>query len=127
MSSKFSGLLQAKQAQSPTVEETVAEAPVVAEGPKSEEPAAVVESAKVEAPVTSPPASVKQSMELPAKTINMQPNRGKKGHPDYNQVTIYLKKETQNKAKIALLQTLDDRDFSELVEDLLTNWLGAQK
>jgi hypothetical protein len=49
--------------------------------------------------------------------------RGKKGHPDYNQVTVYLKKDTHNKAKIALLQNGNSQDFSELVEDLLNRFL----
>jgi hypothetical protein len=61
-----------------------------------------------------------------AKLINMEPPRGKKGHPDYNQVTIYLKKHTQNRAKIAMLQAQEERDFSELVEDLLTDWLATK-
>jgi hypothetical protein len=132
MSSKFSSLLQAKQTQSPIVEESVAkEAPApTVEEPKQEQEPAVITQPKAEAtglaPVVVPPAESKPPARAPEKTINMQPHRGKKGHPDYNQVTVYLKKETQNKAKIALLQAHDERDFSELMEDLLTNWLAAQ-
>lgn len=124
MSSKFSGLLQAKQAQSPIVEESA-----VKEEPKQEQAAAVIAEPKVEAPTpatSARPVESKPAAPASEKTINMQPHRGKKGHPDYNQVTVYLKKETQNKAKIALLQAHDERDFSELMEDLLTNWLAAQ-
>ncbi len=51
--------------------------------------------------------------------------RGKKGHADYNQVTIYLRKDTHNKAKIALLQNGTEKDFSEFVEDLLQKFLAG--
>lgn len=128
MSSKFSGLLQAKQAQSAIVEESAAQesaAPAIDE-PKIEEPAVAAVETNPEVALVTPPAP-QPSLAQSTKTINMQPNRGKKGHPDYNQVTIYLKKETQNNAKIALLQARDERDFSELVEELLTGWLATQK
>jgi hypothetical protein len=85
----------------------------------SEKPAV---EAVAEAKPSEPIIEAKPAEPL-SKPINMQPSRGKKGHPDYNQVTIYLRKQTQNEAKIALLQARDERDFSELVEDLIANWL----
>ncbi len=113
--SKYSSLLQAKQEPSPISEE-----------PKQEtggEPAVK----PVDTSVTEIPAPAAQTAivaSAPAsKVLNMEPPRGKKGNPDYNQVTIYLKKQTQNQAKIAMLQSQDERDFSELVEDLLREWL----
>lgn len=44
---------------------------------------------------------------------------------DYTQTSIYIKKETQTAVKKALL---DDRskDFSELVEELLTSWVKGK-
>lgn len=113
MSSKFSGLLQAKQAQSLPSEVTNTSIEPV----EPEIPAIAMEPPKEESQVAPPPAVV------PGAVINMQPPRGKKGHPDYNQVTIYLKKETHNKAKIALLQSGSDKDFSELVEELVNRFL----
>lgn len=48
---------------------------------------------------------------------------GKRNDPDYDQVTAYIRKETHKRAKIALLQGPDKQEFSELVEQLLTQWL----
>lgn len=47
--------------------------------------------------------------------------RGKKSNPDYTQVTVYLRKRTHLAAKKNLLD--DGREFSELVEDLLAQWV----
>lgn len=47
--------------------------------------------------------------------------RGKKSNPDYTQVTVYLRKRTHIAAKKNLLD--DGREFSELVEDLVAQWI----
>ena len=47
--------------------------------------------------------------------------RGKKSNPDYTQVTVYLRKRTHLAAKKNLLD--DGREFSELVEDLVAQWV----
>jgi len=52
-----------------------------------------------------------------------RPATGKRSNPDYEQVTVYLRKDTSLAAKIALLQESDSRDFSDLVEELLGEWL----
>jgi uncharacterized Rmd1/YagE family protein len=49
--------------------------------------------------------------------------RGKRSNPDYEQVTAYIRRETYTATKIALLQEGLGREFSELVEDLLTEYL----
>ena len=128
MSSKYTSLLQAKQEPSPISEE-----PKTAEEAKVEQeiveavakPADTVEP-KIEETPAAPTPPVTTAVPSTGKLLNMEPPRGKKGHPEYNQVTIYLKKQTQNKAKIAMLQAQDERDFSELVEDLLTQWLEGK-
>lgn len=97
--SKFSGLMQARQPLSQLSE--------------------VVDQA---AEVTPAPIEVETKAKK-TEAIDMQPRRGKHVNPDYTQVTIYVKKETHKKAKIALLQSGNDRDFSELVEDLLAKFL----
>lgn len=53
--------------------------------------------------------------------------RGKRSNPDYEQVTAYIRRDTYTEVKIALLQQGEDREFSELVEQLLTEWLSTQK
>lgn len=60
-----------------------------------------------------------------SKVLNMAPTGGKKGNPDYNAVTVYLKKEVHHGAKIALLKS-DKRDFSVFVEELVSEWLSRQ-
>jgi|GEM_PF-1074708 hypothetical protein len=50
--------------------------------------------------------------------------RGKRSNPLFEQVTAYIRKDTYLKAKIVVLQ--EGRDFSELVEDLLSAYLRTQ-
>jgi hypothetical protein len=52
---------------------------------------------------------------------------GKRSDPDYEQTTAYIRKETHRNVKIALLQEGEGREYSELVEDLLSGWLKARK
>lgn len=53
--------------------------------------------------------------------------KGKRSDPAFEQVTAYIRRETYQQTKIALLQANDDRDFSQLVEELLTAYLRTQK
>lgn len=48
---------------------------------------------------------------------------GKRSDDDYRQVSAYIRKDTHQRVKIALLQ--EEREFSELVEELLSGWLKA--
>ena len=64
-------------------------------------------------------------------TINEKPKRkgrpkGKRSNPDYEQVTAYIKKETYRQIRIALLEQDNTKDFSELVEQLLDEYLRTQ-
>ena len=47
---------------------------------------------------------------------------GKKSDPDYAQVTVYLRKDNHLAAKKRLLD--HGKEFSELVDELVTDWLG---
>jgi hypothetical protein len=62
-----------------------------------------------------------------AKSQKLGRPRGKRSNPDYEQVTAYIKKETYRNTKIALLQQGNNQEFSELVEQLLNEWLSTQK
>ena len=53
--------------------------------------------------------------------------KGKRSNPDFEQVTAYVRSKTYRQTKIALLQQEELEDFSELVEELLTEWLSTQK
>lgn len=90
-----------------------------------------------DAPPPAPrPAPVKRSRALavikPAPAPEEAPpgtktRVGKRKDPDYDQVTAYVRKETHRRAKIALLEQPDKQEFSELVEQLLTQWLEQRQ
>ncbi len=63
--------------------------------------------------------------ELPEKhtSTSGKPN-GKRSDTEYKQVSAYIRKDTHRMAKIALLE--EDRQFSELVEELLNTWLKSR-
>lgn len=53
--------------------------------------------------------------------------RGKRTDPEYVQVTAYVRQETYRRARIKLLESTKPQEFSEVVEELLTRWLGASR
>jgi hypothetical protein len=48
---------------------------------------------------------------------------GKRSDPSFEQVTAYIRRDTYRAAKIALLQEGRRRQFSELVEQLVGDWV----
>ncbi|MBE9196093.1 hypothetical protein IQ219_12430 [Synechocystis sp. LEGE 06083] len=62
----------------------------------------------------------------PAESQAKAKTKGKRSDPDYGQVSAYIRKETYRNVKIALLQEAEKRDFSDLVEALLSEWLSNQ-
>jgi len=48
---------------------------------------------------------------------------GKRSHPDFEQITAYIRKDTHHAVKIELLN--NGKEFSELVEELLGQWLKS--
>lgn len=51
---------------------------------------------------------------------------GKRSDPDYVGFTTYIRRDTHHEVKVALLQEKKGRELSELVEDLLAEWLKSQ-
>ncbi len=51
---------------------------------------------------------------------------GKRTAPDYVQVGVYLPKRLHNQAKVLLIHEGADRDFSQLIGDLLTAYVDKQ-
>ena len=49
---------------------------------------------------------------------------GNRSHPDFEQITAYIRKDTHHAVKIELLQN-GRKEFSELVEELLHQWLNS--
>ena len=73
-------------------------------------------------------ASTKKSSQGPEAPARRRGRpTGKRSDPDFEQTTAYIRKETHRKVKIALLQEGEGREYSELVEDLLSEWLKTQK
>lgn len=64
--------------------------------------------------------------DLPASRQRGRPATGKRSDPDFEQVTVYLRRRTHLDIKKALLDRTDRLDFSDLVEELLQGWLASQ-
>lgn len=71
-----------------------------------------------------PPPSPAPAMITPAKKRG-RPS-GKRSDADFVQVTAYIQKDVHREVKIALLKSGDDKDFSDLVDDLLAGWLKSR-
>jgi len=67
-----------------------------------------------------------QQTEVPAKRRG-RPATGKRNDPDYDQTTAYVRKATYKAVRIALLEEGEGREYSELVEELLSKWLKSRK
>jgi hypothetical protein len=51
----------------------------------------------------------------------------RRGNPNYQQVSGYIRKETHAAVKIALIQEGQGRDLSDVLEELLTKWIESRK
>jgi hypothetical protein len=51
---------------------------------------------------------------------------GKRTAPDYVQVGVYIPKQLHNQAKVLLIHEGADRDFSQLIGDLLAQYVTKQ-
>ena len=64
------------------------------------------------------------------KPMDQQKRRGrpagKRSDSEFGQVTAYIRKETHLAVKMALLKDGGEREFSELVEELLAKWLRSR-
>jgi hypothetical protein len=52
---------------------------------------------------------------------------GKRSDPEFEQITAYVRRSTYRQVKVALLQEGSTRDFSDLVETMLNQWLTTTK
>lgn len=55
-----------------------------------------------------------------------RPN-AKRSDPDFVQTTAYVRKQTHRAVKIALLVEGQEREYSELIESLLADWLKSKR
>lgn len=72
------------------------------------------------APASLPPAA---SAPAPEGRKRGRPATGKRSDPDFEQVSLYLRRDTHRDVQIALLREGRKQDVSELVESLLAEWL----
>ena len=76
------------------------------------------------APVSTPtPERPERTAEPAAKSSRPQ---GKRSHPDYKQFSVLLKKRTHKQAVRALDDLDNGQDLSDLMEQLLDQWLKKQ-
>lgn len=59
----------------------------------------------------------------PVKQTPSVKQTAKSKHSDYIQTSVYIKKRTQTAVKKVLLDDTQNRDFSDLVEELLAGWV----
>ena len=82
----------------------------------------VIDAAKSREDTAANPAPLRMSTKRRGK--GRPP--GKRSDPDFEQVTAYIRKQTHQHVKIALLQENQGQEFSELVENLLVEWLTVR-
>ena len=85
----------------------------------SQEPAPSVLDIATDLNSDSP--SVNDENSDPPKQRRKRAKTGKRSDPSYTQVGCYLPKALNNRVKIKLVE--DSRDFSDLVAELLDEWL----
>lgn len=76
----------------------------------------------------SPPAATRPDLPLhevaPSRGKGRPP--GKRSDPDYQPTTVLLRKQTKKMANRLLEDTDTGQDLSELIEQLLTEWIRQQ-
>lgn len=69
------------------------------------------------------PASLSPAAKIPPQVVTRTRITGKSSHPDYTQVLTYIRKDTHNAVRAALIFDETKRDLSDLVEELLAAWV----
>lgn len=63
-----------------------------------------------------------RSEELPRPPEPKPKKVGKRDHPDYTQISVYIRKQPYHEARRKLIGT--GQDFSDLVNELIAKWLA---
>jgi hypothetical protein len=73
-------------------------------------------------------STVAQQTEVEYVTPSKKQGRppGKRSNPDYEQIGLYIPKRLHIEVKKLLLE-YEDKDFSELVSDLLVQWIKGEQ
>ncbi len=70
-----------------------------------------------------PDTSLSPTVKTPAVPPTEKRSTGKSSNPDYAQVLTYIRRDTHNRVKAALIFDKQRRDLSDLVEELLSGWV----
>lgn len=74
---------------------------------------------------STPPPAAPAPEPAPAPTTKAGRN-AKRGHPDYSAVTVYLRTENYTRAQFEMARRGRKREMSELIDELLAEWLTKQ-
>lgn len=77
----------------------------------------------VEAEAAEAPISVPLALESQAEKGRGRPATGKRSNPDWKLYSHFLKRRTQRAAVLRLQAQDDQRDLSDVLQELLENWL----
>ncbi len=111
--SALAGILKAKRGD----DEAAVQAPSVAVRPEPETP-------RHPSPALLPPAS--PAAANPSATQGKTRNGKSSDKANYSQYSVYLRKDTRKKVGRALDDADTGQDFSELMQELLEQWLASR-
>ena len=105
-------------------QEEQSEKPVEKIAPETEPKEATEKPAKLskKTPKTSSQKEIKKAEVKEEKTDKT----GKRNNPDYKVVGVLMPKKLHKKAKVLLMDDDEERDFSDLMTELLEGWLAQQ-
>lgn len=85
--------------------------------------------AEKKSPAEKKKGRAKQISPTPPPVITNSPSKvlAKSKNPEFEQALFYIKTETKKEVKKLLLDDTSGMDFSDLIEQLLSDWISAQK
>jgi hypothetical protein len=116
MTSKFRGIIEQAKGRDPEPAEAAPDPDAAPVTPAPAGQAAATPKAEPPSPAPPDPAAKRGPGRPP----------GKRSDPGYVQTTAYIPAELHHGVKLALLQERAGREFSELVGDLLAEWLRSR-
>jgi hypothetical protein len=103
------------------------EEPVTETPPTPPQPLPAPAPSRPPKPKRESPAVAKTSPKASSKSKEQAKISGKRQHPDFVGLTTYIRKEVHRRVKIALLVEGQNRELSELVDELLAAWLAKKE
>lgn len=76
--------------------------------------------------IKNPPAATRRTDKAPAPVKNVGRHPGKRSDPDYKQYSVLLKRQTHKQATRLLDDLENGQDLSDLMQQLLEQWVNKQ-